>query len=272
MKLEKILQPLVTGKTRTPNNKYNSKVVQKASEALMAFRDTDLSTTEGLKAYRTQTEEDPNKYSVREISARKKARYEGGTKELLMYTYKHLGKVAEELDEPTQVNLGIKYCPNTDLNGNKPYNATTNTIRLNAKTIEKIDQEPDQFFDESIRGESDAMKHYMVKYEREFLTIAREEAAEDTAFAVIKYGPVKFLQVTGTHLRTQHDSAVKIENEMDQEIAVFRKNNGRPSALEVAKLTAKKRKELEKFPDAPRFLDYLGTTTTLAAETIAEAA
>jgi len=255
MALEDILGKLSTikdGKQKV-SDKYASQTLYEATVGLEELRKTNLDSKEGLAAYKTITGEDPVKYTYRTLDSRKNMRLQGGQKDLGAYIDNHFGKIVDELDEQTKINLAYSFCPIKDISGDKAktYNPVRKTISDAKERIKKIKETPDAYLIEAIKKETPLMATYISRFREEFFEVEQMEAQQTAVLAIQKYKATSFINDTRKYLSGQpgefREKESALKEAIKTKIEMAEKNAGRElNAVERTELISDKYSELQK--------------------------
>ncbi|MEA3329443.1 MAG: hypothetical protein U9Q06_01745 [Nanoarchaeota archaeon] len=245
MTLDQILGPLTVerdGEIKV-NDKYFPETILLASDNLEKLKATNLETTEGLKAYKTITGENPDNHSYQRLNFRKNVRLEGGQRDLENYINHHFDNLIGELDEQIQTSLSYTHCPIKDISDKSAtrYNITRKIVGDTKEKIQKINENPEEYLAEEIKNESQIMKEYLSRHAEEFIKFEQSEAQQNTILAIHKYGQTNFLKDTKRYL----ESPVKELLEKQSELETSKKNKIKATEDKKGRvLTSKERANL----------------------------
>jgi hypothetical protein len=278
MTLESTLKNLVVEKEgkRVVKMTYAPRSFYDFAKGLNELGEIDSSTSEGLKDYRRLTGEDPKVYSLEEVDLRRKAWVSGGNGDLSRYISAHFNDLVGELNEPTQVNLAVDYCP-TKESRNENYESARKVVSKSRETLEAIKRDPMGFLNRN--AGSPTMAYYLQAFAGEYIDLKQREAKVSSSLAVRHYGPTDFLRTSKAIIDRQYKELDKKKSELQERMAKkvdeeSVKIGRHLSATEEVSLIGDLRTELsrlpERYPDAGMRDDLAGNCAGLALKFLKE--
>ncbi|MFA5060843.1 MAG: hypothetical protein WC494_00825 [Candidatus Pacearchaeota archaeon] len=278
MALEKVLEGLIVleGDERKVKPTYAPRKFYEFANGLNELEAIDPSTQKGLETYKRLTGEDPGVYSLEEVDLRERAWVSGGNNDLSRYISAHFNDLVGELNEPTQVNLALDYCP-TKGSSNKDYEVARKVVSKSNEILEAIKRDPTGFLNRN--AGSPTMAYYLQAFAGEYLGLKEREARVHSSLAVRHYGSANFLATSKNIIDRQYEELGKKKLELQERIAKKLDEEsvkrGRPlSSTEGVSLIGDLRTEIsklsERYPDAKMRDDLAGNCAGLALRFLKE--
>lgn len=188
----------------TVNPSYDAGILSRAQKSLVELDSADLLTSAGLDSYQTLTGENPADYSMDMLDNRKKNWIAGGQSDISLYVKEHLDSLIDEIDEESQSRLAYSFCPNQDSEDNpNDYNLTRGLVHQNNEILKSIEENPNKYFNESLKNESPLIARYIAMDPETFINISKSDAQRTALLAIRKYGASDFLKVSRDILEGQ---------------------------------------------------------------------
>lgn len=245
MALDDILGKLTGTKngTKKANNEYSSKFLISASNNFKKLEEADIRTPQGLEIYKNITGDNPNEYSPRVLETRKRAHLDK-REDLGLYVNRHFGNLVGELDESIKPRLAYAFCPTGEISDEtaKNYNKIRKVVSNAKEKIQKIEADPERYFNEEIKKESPLMKQYLPRYANELIASTKNEAQRNAMLAIQKHGATRFLTDTKKYSDTQmiklREKQSVLETKMKAQVDSAEQGKGRIlTSIEYATLT-----------------------------------
>lgn len=199
MALEGILKGITKSPgSSEPNNSYTPERLTETSDFIQEFSQIDTSTSEGLDKYKKTTGL-PTKgqssakinLTYRQIGAELDERFTG-------YVNSHIRPITGEISERIQASIAYSFCP-IEESTSKKYETARKSIHTAKKTIESIENNPEEHIKKIIESAPDFMKGIVGRLSDEACKIDAQDAQMEAFKSIAEYGSENFVVDTYGH-------------------------------------------------------------------------
>ena len=221
--LEAMLGELRNSNYSAANPTYAAKTLTGTAEFSKDLRETDLTTTDGLKKYQETTGLKTTNRTTRAIELELKQISTAISKGLSEYITKHAEPTAKEITEQRRAEIAYAFSPEdaSKIPGSDKYKTAVKTVSEAKEKIKTIKKDPVAYIAKKIADAPDYMKGIVGLFQNEVLDIDIDSAQRTAFRAIAEVGsPEKFIATTHkglSKLETTYLTELKKINEDEDE-------------------------------------------------------